>query len=927
MKKIIFFLLLANFAFSQSGNVGSHTIIPIKSGSGTGTKTDSLNQLLDVTLSSLVPNQILIYNGSQWINGNSSGTGTVTSIGIIPPAQGIGVSGSPITSAGNITLSLTNDLAALEGISTFGLAVRTNTNTWLTRSIVNGIGTTVNNGTGVTGDISIDVTFYDSSSTNELQALSWQSISSTNAILQLSNGGGTVNIKAGTNTVFANVSGALEINATGGGGGSGITSLAMAAPVSGFTITPSVLTAPGTFTFALANDLLALENLGSTGLAIRTGVSTWTNRIITGSGGITVTNGDGVAGNINIGFSGGSSVTGTGTPNRVSKWTTTTNLGDGIIQDNGSTIGIGITPSSYLTQWNAGDIRIGTGDATQRLVFGDDLGFGSPRVSIGEEGNTDRLTMRGSQMAFLIGGSPGSNGQVLTSNGTTASWVTPSGGGSQIINWSGNASSVNLALTGGNTTTIAAGTNVSFSSISPSGFTINATGGGGGGTMTMPGSLTFQISGVTGSVDFDAGLGIGINLSGTSTNSVLTFQALDISPSNELQTYSTVGNTVTLSNGGGTTTYTAGANMTITNTGTSLNPNFLFTSAGGGGGTTDLSWINTGTNQYLLNNSTGTDVTLNFNSGGLSTSLVGSVLNVSAIDQSTTNEIQTISLVSNTLSLSSGGGSVNLSSYLDNTDNQTFSTTGFVASLSGASTSIGFDQGSNISISNIGTSSNPIFRISAASGTSYLAGTGISIVSNTISNTGDLSNTNEAQSLTFASNIITLSQAGGTGGGSVNLSSYLDNTDNQTLSWSGISTSSATLNISTGNSIQILANTAGIQFGNSGGNIVINNVGDLSNSNELQTLSVSANQVTISSGNTANMWTYVETGSSYTLPSVSAGSVVYVHAGTTTTTVSSSSGICYTGANAASITCVGTSFAINGTVQFIKTSSQWYAIF
>lgn len=823
MKKIIFFLLLCNIAYSQD-TIGRKFTIGVRGQGGGISSIDSLDNLLDVTITSPSLNQILKYDGSQWVNGSIPGTGTVTSVGAFQPFEGLTISGSPITSAGNLTFALANDLLGLENLASTGIAVRNGTSSWVTRSVVNGKGTIVNNGDGTLGNISIDT--KDSSATNELQNISWSSITATTATATLSNSGGDIIFRAGANTLFANVSGGLEITATGGGGGSGITSLSMAQPASGFTITPTTLSAPGTFTFALNNDLLALENLGSTGLAVRTGVNSWANRIITGSGGITVSNGDGVAGNINISFSGGSSITGSGTANRVSKWITTTSLGDGIIQDNGSTIGIGIAPSSYLTQWNAGDIRIGTGDATQRVVFGDDLGFGSPRVSIGEEGATDRLTLRGTQLALLIGGSPGSNGQVLTSNGTTASWATPSGGGSQIINWSGTSSSVNLSLTGGNITTINAGTNVSFSSISTGGFTINATGGG-GGTMTMPGSLIFQISGVTGSVDFEAGLGMGINLSGTSTNSVLTFQALDISPSNELQSFSTVGNTSTLSNSGGSLTFTAGANMTITNTGTSLNPNYLFTSAGGGGGTTDLSWINTGTNQYLLNNSTGTDVTLNFNSGGLSTSLVGSVLNVSALDQSATNEIQILSLASNIASLSNGGGSINLSAYLDNTDNQSFSTTGLIASLSGASTSIGFDQGTNISITNIGTSSNPVFRINAASGTSYLAGTGISIVGNTISNTGDLSNTNEAQSLTFASNIITLSTAGGSGGGSVNLSSYIQNLSlvGQSLGISGGGTGVTlpVINVSSG---------SGISVSNVSGNYIVNNTGDLSSSNE-----------------------------------------------------------------------------------------------
>jgi hypothetical protein len=65
----------------------------------------------------------------------ATNSGTVTSVGITAPAAGITVSNSPITSSGNITLALADDLAAVEGLSTNGIAVRTATNTWATRSI------------------------------------------------------------------------------------------------------------------------------------------------------------------------------------------------------------------------------------------------------------------------------------------------------------------------------------------------------------------------------------------------------------------------------------------------------------------------------------------------------------------------------------------------------------------------------------------------------------------------------------------------------------------------------------------------------------------------------------------------------------------------------------------------------------------------
>jgi len=70
----------------------------------------------------------------------------------------------------------------------------------------------------------------------------------------------------------------------------------LTAPAAGITITEGA----GSVTFALADDLAALEALATTGMMARTNTSTWVARTITGTSGITVTNGDGVAGAPNI---------------------------------------------------------------------------------------------------------------------------------------------------------------------------------------------------------------------------------------------------------------------------------------------------------------------------------------------------------------------------------------------------------------------------------------------------------------------------------------------------------------------------------------------------------------------------------------------------------------------------------------------------
>jgi hypothetical protein len=66
----------------------------------------ALNELSDVTLTSPSDGQSLSYNAAtgQWVNSTPAGGGTVTSVGLAAPT-GFSVSGSPVTSSGNITLS------------------------------------------------------------------------------------------------------------------------------------------------------------------------------------------------------------------------------------------------------------------------------------------------------------------------------------------------------------------------------------------------------------------------------------------------------------------------------------------------------------------------------------------------------------------------------------------------------------------------------------------------------------------------------------------------------------------------------------------------------------------------------------------------------------------------------------------------------
>jgi hypothetical protein len=79
-----------------------------------------------------------------------------------------------------------------------------------------------------------------------------------------------------------------------------VTSVAATQPAAGLTISGSPITGSGTLTFALANDLAAVEGLTGTGIAVRTAADTWNVRTITGGTGISIADGNGVSGNPTI---------------------------------------------------------------------------------------------------------------------------------------------------------------------------------------------------------------------------------------------------------------------------------------------------------------------------------------------------------------------------------------------------------------------------------------------------------------------------------------------------------------------------------------------------------------------------------------------------------------------------------------------------
>ncbi len=92
----------------DGGDVATGTVLPARLPNLSGLNGSlSLNQL---STNGAVSNDVVIFNGTIWTNGTTSGSGTVTSVALTPPGDVFDVVGSPVTTSGNLQFNFINQV-------------------------------------------------------------------------------------------------------------------------------------------------------------------------------------------------------------------------------------------------------------------------------------------------------------------------------------------------------------------------------------------------------------------------------------------------------------------------------------------------------------------------------------------------------------------------------------------------------------------------------------------------------------------------------------------------------------------------------------------------------------------------------------------------------------------------------------------------
>lgn len=236
----------------KNGTTGGQAL-QIKTAAGTGITIPNGKTTL------VLCDGVNVISGADWLNSLSLGT---------PLAVADGGTASTTASAARTALGLvigTNveawdaDLDAIAALGSTGIAVRSGANTWVQRALsAPAAGFTITNNDGAGGN----PTFVLANDLSALEAM------------------------AGTGLVART-------------GSETYSQRTLTGPAAGISVSNGD-GAAGNPTLALTNDLSALEGLASTGIAVRTAGDTWAQRTIVAGTGISVSNGDGAAGNPTI---------------------------------------------------------------------------------------------------------------------------------------------------------------------------------------------------------------------------------------------------------------------------------------------------------------------------------------------------------------------------------------------------------------------------------------------------------------------------------------------------------------------------------------------------------------------------------------------------------------------------------------------------